>query len=119
MPEKPYSETVRKLKNDKLQIRFSDSVCQDFAQLHEMLKDHDGFDWDTLRHLEDFSNPKFKRDIPVAFAAVVEVFKQVTAFAAETKNPALIEALDQLQSDLSGFGRERTPVTVVSVSPHR
>jgi len=118
MNEKTYTETVRKLKGDKLQIRFSATVCQDFQRLHEALKDSDNFDSDTLLHLKDFSNPKLKREIPVAFAAVGEIFKQVTLFAAKTGKPELTNALDQLQSDLSGYGNERTPISIVSVSPH-
>jgi len=118
MTEKRYTETVRKLNNDKLQLKFGDAVREDFARLHEMLKGEETFDYDALRHMEDFSNPRLKRDIPIAFAATIEVFKQVNEFAQKTKNPALLKELETLQSDLSGFGSEKTPITIVSVSPH-
>jgi hypothetical protein len=119
MAERPYTETVRKIRDDKLQIQFGDAVRDDFARLHNMLKDKEGFDWDALRHMEEFSKPKGKRDIPIAFAATIEVFRQVTEFAQATKNPALLDELDRLQSDLSGLGADKTPIKVVSVTPHR
>jgi len=120
MVEKRHAEIVTMSKRGEAEIGFGDGVLKYFARLHELLKDASPeFDWEMLRHLEDFSKKHGRRTAPIAFAAITQVFREVTKYAVENNEPYLLEVLEDLSSELGGQHVDRTPIKISFVTKAR
>jgi hypothetical protein len=120
MVEKRHAEVVTMSKRGEAEIGFGDAVLKDFERLHEMLKDSNPeFDWEMLRHLEDFSKKHGRRTAPIAFAAITQVFQEVTKYAVENNKPYLLGVLEDLSLELGGQHADRTPIKISFVTKTR
>jgi hypothetical protein len=119
---KSFADRVENLKSDDVMIAFGPSVQKHFGRLYDLLADRDDFDseGDTLAHIEDLSGPG-QHYLPIAFTMVAEVMKDVTAYAQThtAYTPRLTTILNELKSDLSGFGAEREPIQIKRISRNR
>lgn len=114
---KSFAERVEDLKSDDVRITFRPSVQRHFGRLYDLLENSHDFDSETLAHIEDLSCPG-QHSLPIAFAMVTQVVKDVAAYA-PGHTPRLMAILDELNTDLSGFGAEREPIEIKRVSRTR
>jgi hypothetical protein len=120
---KSFADRVENLKSDDVMIEFRPSVQKHFGRLYDLLESRDDFDsetGETLAHIENLRHPGLHL-LPIAFTMVAHVVKDVTAYAQghTAYTPRLMAILDELKSDLSGFGAEREPIQIKRISRNR
>jgi hypothetical protein len=110
MTKRQHADAVRKSEPAEITISFDKSVTKDFARLYHGLEHSTSIDCETLAHVESLSKEGTKFLLPIAFAAITQVVRDTTAFAIKTTNQGLFEILDDLNSNLSGFGESPSPI---------